>query len=147
MPDIEDLGTVELRRTFPALSSLLRAIFYPTWEMDYRDASEAFDDAVEGFSVQSATDVRAEINSVLITQYRPGRCGCVGSHPQAERQRRPDGPHRIGRAGIPQENRERSRKLRVPAVGLATSVSAAVTTTACVRSRGPAGDRTRRTAV
>lgn len=67
MPDIEDLGTVELRRTFPALSSLLPAIFYPTWEMDYRDASEAFDDAVQGFSVQSATDVRAEINSVLST--------------------------------------------------------------------------------
>ena len=67
MPDIEDLGTVELRRTFPALSSLLPAIFYPTWEMDYRDASEAFDDALEGFSVQSATDVRAEINSVLST--------------------------------------------------------------------------------
>ena len=65
MPGIDDLGTVELRRTFPALSSLLPAIFYPTWEMDYRDASEAFDDALEGFSVQSATDVRAEIDSVL----------------------------------------------------------------------------------
>jgi len=67
MPDIEDLGTVELRRTFPALSSLLPAIFYPTWEMDYRDASEAFDDALEGFSARSATDVRAEIESVLST--------------------------------------------------------------------------------
>ncbi|WP_434770745.1 hypothetical protein [Curtobacterium flaccumfaciens] len=67
MPDIEDLGTAELRRSFPALSSLLPAIFYPTWEMDYRGASEAFNDALEGFSVQSATDVRAEIDSVLST--------------------------------------------------------------------------------
>lgn len=67
MPDIEYLGTVELRRTLPALSALLPAIFYPTWEMDYRDASEAFGDALEGFSVQSATDVRAEIESVLST--------------------------------------------------------------------------------
>jgi len=67
MPDIEDLGTVELRRTLPALSSFLPAIFYPTWEMDYRDASEAFDDALEGLSVQSAINVRAEVESVLST--------------------------------------------------------------------------------
>lgn len=67
MLDIEDLGTVEIRRTLPALSSLLPAIFYSTWGMDYRDASEAFDDALEGLSVQSAIDVRAEIESVLST--------------------------------------------------------------------------------
>lgn len=67
MPDIEDLGTVELRRTLPALSSLLPAIFYPTWEVDYRDASEAFDDALEGLSVQSAFDVQAEVESVRST--------------------------------------------------------------------------------
>lgn len=67
MHEIEDLVTVELRRTFPALSSLLPAIFYPAWEMDYRDASEAFDDALEGFSAQSAIGVRAEIESVLST--------------------------------------------------------------------------------
>jgi hypothetical protein len=67
MPDVEDLGTVELRRTFLALSSLLPAVFYPTWEMDYRDASEAFDDALGAFSPQSAIDVRAEIESLLST--------------------------------------------------------------------------------
>ncbi|GAA3338435.1 hypothetical protein GCM10017714_09680 [Curtobacterium pusillum] len=46
-----------LRRAFPALSSLLPAISDPTWEMDYADVSEVIEDALEGFSVQSAGEV------------------------------------------------------------------------------------------
>ena len=128
MPEIEDLVTVELRRTFPALSSLLPAIFYPVWEMDYRDASEAFDDALEGFSAQSAIGVRAEIESVLSTDVDDAAVSALLFKMNAS----VDPMTHTGLdwgTGVPRRIRERSRNPRFPAVGLATSIEAPVTTT------------------
>lgn len=63
--DITKLDSVATRRTFPELASLLPGTFYQTWEMDYADVADAFDDTLEGYSESSARAVRAEVAEIL----------------------------------------------------------------------------------
>lgn len=59
-PEIATLDS-QGARAFPVLTSLLAGTFYSTWEMDYVDAVEAFNDTLEGFSEASAHALRREV--------------------------------------------------------------------------------------
>lgn len=64
-PQIATLDSQGARRAYPVLTSLLAGTFYSTWEMDYVDAAEAFDDTLEGFCEASARAVRREVAVIL----------------------------------------------------------------------------------
>ncbi len=65
MPAVNDLDASGLRRTLPALAGWLPGALYSSWELDYSDAVEALDDALEGLSIGTATAIQREVDILL----------------------------------------------------------------------------------
>jgi len=62
---VNDFDASGVRRALPGLAAWLPGALHPNWELDYADAVEALDDALEGLSARTATSIRSDVETVL----------------------------------------------------------------------------------